>query len=222
MTMIIRNNKVYAGSGGGSGNANIVKVTQAEYDALPESKNSDCVLYAITDGESQSAGEDADMVIYTEEDGSKTTVQDKLSELNSKTDVKNGDYTFAHQGDGNFVIYDMNNNAIFDTKSTDLKIDELNSNITMILQGNATSENGVETIACPSNSTFTHTVSFSKPFNTIPTIICTCKNNYGGGYSVPVTVNEITKGGFICTIGATGGGGTEVYLTWNATADVAS
>ena len=89
MTMIIRNNKVYAGSGGGSGNANIVKVTQAEYDALPESKNSDGVLYAITDGESQSAGEDADMVIYTEEDGSKTTVQDKLSELNSNIDEQN-------------------------------------------------------------------------------------------------------------------------------------
>ena len=89
MTMIIRNNKVYAGSGGGSGNANIVKVTQAEYDALPESKNNDGVLYAITDGESQSAGEDADMVIYTEEDGSKTTVQDKLSELNSNIDKQN-------------------------------------------------------------------------------------------------------------------------------------
>ena len=89
MTMIIRNNKVYAGSGGGSGNANIVKVTQAEYDALPESKNNDGVLYAITNGESQSAGEDASAINYTEEDGSKTTVQDKLSELNSNIDKQN-------------------------------------------------------------------------------------------------------------------------------------
>ena len=38
----------------GGGNANIVKLTQAEYNALPESKNSDGILYAITDGESSS------------------------------------------------------------------------------------------------------------------------------------------------------------------------
>ena len=172
MAKFILDGQEYGGGGSGS---NIVKLTQAEYDALSNDKLSNNTIYLITD-----SGElAAENLFY---DGSQTGLGNNVQDA----------------------------------------IDELNSNITMILQGNAISENGVETIACPSNSTFTHTVSFSKPFNTIPTIICTCKNNYGGGYSVPVTVNEITKGGFICTIGATGGGGTEVYLTWNATADVAS
>lgn len=52
MPMIIRNNIRYATGGGG--NTDIVKLTQAEYDALPESKYTDGILYAITDGESSS------------------------------------------------------------------------------------------------------------------------------------------------------------------------
>ena len=44
------------GSSNGSGNANIVKLTQSEYDALPESKKSDGILYAITDGECSASG----------------------------------------------------------------------------------------------------------------------------------------------------------------------
>lgn len=43
-------------NGGGSGNANIVKLTQSEYNALPESKKSDGILYAITDGECSASG----------------------------------------------------------------------------------------------------------------------------------------------------------------------
>ena len=57
MGLIMKNGISYGGgSEGGSGNANIVKLTQAEYDALPSSKNSDGILYAITDGEGSSGG----------------------------------------------------------------------------------------------------------------------------------------------------------------------
>lgn len=55
--MIIRNGVRHNTSNfGGSGNANIVKLTQSEYNALPESKNSDGILYAITDGECSASG----------------------------------------------------------------------------------------------------------------------------------------------------------------------
>lgn len=55
--MIIRNGVRHNTSNfGGSGNANIVKLTQSEYDALPESKKSDGILYAITDGECSASG----------------------------------------------------------------------------------------------------------------------------------------------------------------------
>ena len=47
MGLIMQNGISYGG-------VDIVKLTQAEYDALPESKNSDGILYAITDGESSS------------------------------------------------------------------------------------------------------------------------------------------------------------------------
>lgn len=50
MGVIKLNGKAYGGGGGG-GNANIVELTQAEYDALPESKLTDGILYCITDGE---------------------------------------------------------------------------------------------------------------------------------------------------------------------------
>ena len=49
MGLIMQNGISYGG-------VDIVKLTQAEYDALPESKNSDGILYAITDGEGSSSG----------------------------------------------------------------------------------------------------------------------------------------------------------------------
>ena len=49
MGLIMQNGISYGG-------ADIVKLTQTEYDALPESKYSDGILYAITDGEGSSGG----------------------------------------------------------------------------------------------------------------------------------------------------------------------
>lgn len=49
--------KVYGLKFGGGGSANIVELTQAEYDALPDSKLSDDVMYLITDKESASEAE---------------------------------------------------------------------------------------------------------------------------------------------------------------------
>lgn len=50
MGVIKLNGKEY-GKGGGGGNANIIELTQAEYDDLPESKLTDGILYCITDGD---------------------------------------------------------------------------------------------------------------------------------------------------------------------------
>lgn len=61
MPMIIRNNVRYATGSGGSGNTDIKKLTQAEYDALPDSKYTDGVLYAITDGESGSVSKPVEL-----------------------------------------------------------------------------------------------------------------------------------------------------------------
>lgn len=50
--MIIRNGVRHNISNlGSSGNGTIIELTQDEYNALPESKNTDGVLYAITDGD---------------------------------------------------------------------------------------------------------------------------------------------------------------------------
>ena len=66
--MIIRNGVRHnTSSFGGSGNANIVKLTQSEYDALPESKKSDGILYAITDGECSASGGSSKPVELTRE-----------------------------------------------------------------------------------------------------------------------------------------------------------
>lgn len=58
MGVIIRNGIEYSGSGmGGGGSANIEYLTQAEYDALPESKLTNGVEYRITDAGSMGAAE---------------------------------------------------------------------------------------------------------------------------------------------------------------------
>lgn len=75
MAAIISNGLIYAGGGGGSGNANVEYVTQEEYDALPDTKLTDNVLYFITDGVSEGLPE---------------VVGDLL-----KTVTTQSDYTFA-------------------------------------------------------------------------------------------------------------------------------
>lgn len=55
MGKIYLNSIDYTGSGGG-GNADIVHLTQAQYDALPSSKLTDNKLYMITDGSSGGGG----------------------------------------------------------------------------------------------------------------------------------------------------------------------
>ena len=76
MSMIIRNNVRYAAGGG---NLNIVKLTQAEYDALPDSKYSDGILYAIEDGEISSTGGSAKAITISQEDFDKLSEEEKAS-----------------------------------------------------------------------------------------------------------------------------------------------
>lgn len=58
---------------GGGGNANVHILTQAEYDALPDSKNSDGVIYVISDAPDM----DARNIFY---DGSKTGLGNDIQE----------------------------------------------------------------------------------------------------------------------------------------------
>ena len=82
MPSIMRNNIRYGSSfGGGSGNGEIIKLTQAEYNALPESQKKSG-QYLITDAEGMSAK-------YIPYDDSETglgvdNVQDAIDELSSK------------------------------------------------------------------------------------------------------------------------------------------
>ena len=56
MGILMLNNRNYSsgGSGGGGGNADIIELTQAEYDALPDTKLTDNKMYLIKDGTSPS------------------------------------------------------------------------------------------------------------------------------------------------------------------------
>ena len=83
MAKFILDGQEYGGGGSGS---NIVKLTQAEYDALSNDKLSDDTIYLITD-----SGElAAENLFY---DGSQTglgnNVQDAIDELNSNIDNQN-------------------------------------------------------------------------------------------------------------------------------------
>lgn len=70
----------------GGGNANIVELTQEEYDALPESKLTDGVLYAITDGEDFNA---SNLPYDGNETGLGNTVQEAVDNLDNKISEQN-------------------------------------------------------------------------------------------------------------------------------------
>ena len=80
------NDKV--GSGGGLSN---VKLTQAEYDALPETKNSDNVIYTITDGEEEAL--DAENIKCTDASGEVSDVQSELDKHNEDITLLNQNFT---------------------------------------------------------------------------------------------------------------------------------
>ena len=125
MSMIIRNRVRYAAGGGG--NVNIVKLTQAEYDALPDSKYSDGILYAIEDGEvSGSGGGSAKAITLSQEEFDALSEEEKASGIYVIPDgedltAKNLFYDGSETGLGNTVqdaIDNVNKNL---TSSDNLK-----------------------------------------------------------------------------------------------------
>jgi hypothetical protein len=74
---------------GGSSGSRIVKLTQAEYDALPNDKLSDDIIYLITDSDELTA----ENLFY---DGSETglgnTVQDAVDNLDEKVSEQNKNF----------------------------------------------------------------------------------------------------------------------------------
>lgn len=66
MGILMLNNRNYSGgsSGGGGGNADIIELTQAEYDALPDTKLTDNKMYLIKDGTSPSPSGGSSALVY--------------------------------------------------------------------------------------------------------------------------------------------------------------
>ena len=138
MSYIVRNNVKYATGGSGGGNLNIVKLTQAEYDALPDSKNSDGILYAIEDGEISSSGGSAKAITISQEDF------DKLSE----EEKANGIYVIPDGEDltAKNLFYDGSETGLGNTVQN--AIDNVNKNFEWKLVGSAV---GRSYISLPNN-----------------------------------------------------------------------
>ena len=112
MGLIMQNGISYGG-------VDIVKLTQAEYDALPESKNSDGILYAITDGENSSGSTSKPVEL--------TKAQYEALGESTKTDgilyaITDGDELSAKNMAYDGSVTGLGNNV-------QSAIDELNSNI---------------------------------------------------------------------------------------------
>ena len=79
MGTIYRNGVPFIGTGGGGGTSTDVELTQAEYDALPDTKLTDNITYFITDGNPVTSGViSAEGVVY----GS-TNVSSALDDLHN-------------------------------------------------------------------------------------------------------------------------------------------
>lgn len=96
MSKLILDGQEYGGGGG-----NIVKLTQAEYNALSNDKLSDDNIYLITDAGNGELS--AENMSY---DGSQT-VKDAIDELNSNLPFK-----FGIDGDGNYGYYGADDSLI--------------------------------------------------------------------------------------------------------------
>ena len=153
MPSIMRNNIRYTSSfGGGSGNGEIVELTQAEYDALGDVVNTNGVLYAITDGEDLTAAN----IAY---DGSVTglgnTVQNAIEELNTNLSISNFNIS-AHE-ERLLVLESLLEYSLFE------EITQTGS-INRYWTGSGTSENV--------------TITFSRPFVKTP-VVTALANSYG-------------------------------------------
>lgn len=80
--LLVNNN---SGGGGGGGNANIVELTQEEYEELPSSKESDDILYAIKDANNTPAYIDITGILTTGQ--TSITLQSNLITTDSTFDI---------------------------------------------------------------------------------------------------------------------------------------
>ena len=76
----------------GGGGSQIVELTQAEYDALPDTKKTDNILYAITDSDELSA----ENMACKDASGNLSNVQDELDNLNNIRTFTITDNNFAN------------------------------------------------------------------------------------------------------------------------------
>lgn len=136
--------------------------------------------------------------------------------------IKNNVRYCSTGGDAENIVYDNAESGMEATNMQDA-IDELNSNFgtlrTLLDGGIATSESGQNTFSVPESSSFNGIINFTKPFNTIPSVLVSYIENVGLVRGT-ISVTEITKGGFSFNISNTGEHTVSVTVSWNATADV--
>ena len=239
MGLIMQNGISYGG-------VDIVKLTQAEYDALPESKNSDGILYAITDGEGSSGGTSkpveltkaqyealgestkTDGILYAITDGDELSaknmaydgsvtglgnnVQSAIDELNSNMSGEefgyndNGDFCHRQVGADTWIPF---KNLAKDTPAT-ATADMLTEGFTAWVNGElitGTRPQAPNTLSGSGSTwkdwdqmTMTGSVTFSTPFDTIPTVSAYVSYAHDGGYGVTgrfsMRVSNVTRSGF--------------------------
>ena len=79
---------------------------------------------------------------------------ENISNLNKKTCINSGNYTYACQDDGNFVIYDKDVNPIFDTQTADFRLSTLENLISNKKNFNILDTNPNYTIVRPGESCY--------------------------------------------------------------------
>ena len=157
----------------------IQKVTQAEYDALGDAKNTNGVLYAITDGKSGSGsvGKPVELTKAQYEALGDSVLNDNI--LYAITD--GDDYTAKN------LAYDDSETQLGVNNVQDA-ISEQNKKIPNIKSGIFTSnvvlDKGVEQ---------KFTITFDEPFESTPVVVCNTMND---AFIVQLYKEEVTKNGF--------------------------
>ena len=161
-----------------------VDLTEAEYNVLKEAGElNPSITYYITDGELPEENRESTGVIeLTQAEYDELSEEEKMSDtIYAITDVSDLEakyisYDGSKTGLGNSIQDAVDN--------LDNKINEQNNNlieqindIKSSLAVSATSEKGTISVASGPWETKNYTVSFTKPFNTIPTVIATSSNN---------------------------------------------
>lgn len=199
----------------------------------------------VVEGEQVSGAVDnAASISCLDKDGNKSNVQAELdkkgsgggSEVRKMTQAAYDALPEEEQNSGMYLIEDGGEltakNLAYDDTETQLGVNNVQdaiveqgkkiTSLQQLLEGSglATSESGSTTVGCLESTPVNGVISFTTPFNTIPTVIATYYNS-AGLIDGTITITEISKGGFSYAISTSGRYCNSVTISWNATADIA-